>query len=337
MARFLLGRALSAVLTLFAVSVLTFLMFFALPRDPVSGMCPKNCDPERLERVRQELGLRDPLVTQYAGYLKGIVAGRDLGGDQGGRCDAPCLGWSYVNNEAVTDTLARVLPVTLSVVIPAAALWLLLGVGLGMVSALRPGTWLDRAAIGFSLAGASFQLYFVGAVLLLVFVYRLRWLPVPGYTPLTENPWRWATGLVLAWVSLAFLFSAIYARLVRAQMRETLGEDFVRTARAKGLSRSRVYGRHALRAAITPVVTMAGLDVGAALGGTVITETTFGIQGLGRTAVEAVRAGDLPTIMATVLVAALFVVLANVLVDLLYAVVDPRVRLGLGGTGSRWR
>ncbi|TCB97624.1 ABC transporter permease [Micromonospora zingiberis] len=328
MLRFLVRRILSAVLTLFAVSVLTFLMFFALPRDPVSGMCPKNCNPERLERVRQELGLRDPLVSQYAGYLKGIVTGRDLGGAQGGRCDAPCLGWSYVNNEAVTDTLARVLPVTLSIVIPAAILWLLLGVGLGMVSALRPGSWWDRAAIGFSLTGASLQLYFVGAVLLLVFVYTLRWLPVPGYTPLSADPLRWASGLVLAWCSLAFLFSAIYARLFRAQMLETLSEDFVRTARAKGLGRTRVYGRHALRAAITPVVTVAGLDVGAALGGTVITETTFGIQGLGRTAVDAVRAGDLPTIMATVLVAAVFVVLANLLVDLLYAVIDPRVRLG---------
>ncbi|KIR63125.1 MULTISPECIES: ABC transporter permease [Micromonospora] len=327
MARFLVKRLLSATLTLFAVSVLSFLMFFALPRDPVSGMCPKNCNPERLERVRQELGLRDPLVTQYAGYMKGIVTGRDLGSAQGGRCDAPCLGWSYVTNEAVSDTIARVLPVTLSIVIPAAVLWLLLGVGLGMVSALRRGTWLDRLAIGFSLTGASLQLYFVGAVLLLVFVYHLRLLPVPSYTSLFDDPLKWASGLVLAWVSLAFLFSAIYARLSRAQMLETLSEDFVRTARAKGLTKPKVYGRHALRAAITPVVTIAGLDVGGALGGTVITETTFGIQGLGRTAVDAVRAGDLPTIMATVLIAAVFVVLANVVVDLLYAAIDPRVRL----------
>lgn len=325
--RFLVKRLFSATLTLFAVSVLTFLMFFALPRDPVSGMCPKNCNPERLERVRQELGLRDPLITQYAGYMKGIVTGRDLGSAQGGRCDAPCLGWSYVSNEAVFDTIARVLPVTLSIVIPAAVLWLLLGVGLGMVSALRRGTWLDRVAIGFSLTGASLQLYFVGAVLLLVFVYSLRLLPVPSYTPFLDDPVRWASGLVLAWVALAFLFSAIYARLSRAQMLETLSEDFVRTARAKGLAKPRVYGRHALRAAITPVVTIAGLDVGAALGGTVITETTFGLNGMGRTAVDAVRAGDLPTIMATVLIAAVFVVLANVLVDLLYAAIDPRVRL----------
>ncbi|GHJ05834.1 ABC transporter permease [Micromonospora humidisoli] len=327
MARFLVKRLFSAVLTLFAVSVLSFLMFFALPRDPVTGMCPKNCNPERLERVRQELGLRDPLISQYAGYMKGIVTGRDLGSAQGGRCDAPCLGWSYVANEAVSDTIARVLPVTLSIVVPAAVLWLLLGVGLGMVSALRRGTWLDRAAIGFSLAGASLQLYFVGAVLLLVFVYTLRWLPVPSYTPLLDDPVRWAGGLVLAWLSLAFLFSAIYARLSRAQMLETLSEDFVRTARAKGLAKRTVYGRHALRAAITPVVTIAGLDVGGALGGTVITETTFGLNGMGRTAVDAVRAGDLPTIMATVLIAAVFVVLANVLVDLLYAAIDPRVRL----------
>ncbi|MET8118781.1 ABC transporter permease [Micromonospora sp. NPDC005291] len=327
MARFLIKRILSALLTLFAVSVLTFLMFFALPRDPVTGMCPKNCNPERLERVRTELGLNDPLISQYAGYMKGIVTGRDLGSAQGGRCDAPCLGWSYVTNEAVSDTIARVLPVTLSIVIPAAILWLLLGVGLGMVSALRRGTWLDRVAIGFSLTGASLQLYFVGAVLLLVFVYNLRVLPVPSYTSLFDNPAKWASGLVLAWVALAFLFSAIYARLSRAQMLETLSEDFVRTARAKGLAKPKVYGRHALRAAITPVVTIAGLDVGGALGGTVITETTFGIQGLGRTAVDAVRSGDLPTIMATVLIAAVFVVLANVLVDLLYAAIDPRVRL----------
>ncbi|MCG5452418.1 MULTISPECIES: ABC transporter permease [Micromonospora] len=327
MARFLLKRLFSATLTLFAVSVLTFLMFFALPRDPVSSICSKNCNPERLERVRDDLGLNDPLISQYAGYMKGIVTGRDLGSAQGGRCDAPCLGWSYVTNEAVSDTIARVLPVTLSIVIPAAILWLLLGVGLGMVSALRRGTWLDRLAIGFSLTGASLQLYFVGAVLLLVFVYNLRLLPVPSYTSLFDNPAKWASGLVLAWVALAFLFSAIYARLSRAQMLETLSEDFVRTARAKGLAKPKVYGRHALRAAITPVVTIAGLDVGGALGGTVITETTFGIQGLGRTAVDAVRSGDLPTIMATVLIAAVFVVVANVLVDLLYAAIDPRVRL----------
>lgn len=327
MARFIVKRLLSAVLTLFAVSVLSFLMFFALPSDPVTGMCPKNCNPERLERVRQELGLRDPKVEQYAAYMKGIFTGRDLGSAQGGRCDAPCLGYSYVNSEAVTDTLTRVLPVTLSIVLPAAILWLALGVGLGMISALRRGTLVDRLAIGFALTGASLQLYFVGAVLLLVFAYTLKIVPVPHYTSIFDDPLDWASGLVLAWVALAFLFSAIYARLSRAQMLETLSEDFVRTARAKGLAKPTVYGRHALRAAITPLVTIAGLDVGAALGGTVITETTFGLRGLGRTAVDAVGDGDLPMIMATVLVSAFFIVVANIVVDVLYVAIDPRVRL----------
>ncbi|MEJ3741996.1 ABC transporter permease [Actinomycetes bacterium KLBMP 9797] len=327
MVRFLIRRALSATLTLFAVSVVSFLMFFALPADPVTGMCPKNCNAERLERVRQELGLNEPKVEQYAAYMKGIFVGRDLGSAQGGKCEAPCLGYSYVNSEAVTDTLVRVLPVTLSIVLPAAVLWLALGVGLGMVSALRRGTWLDRVAIGFSLTGASLQLYFFGAVLLLVFTYTLKIVPVPHYTSLFDDPLDWASGLVLAWVALAFLFSAIYARLARAQMLETLSEDFVRTARAKGLAKRTVYGRHALRAAVTPLVTIAGLDVGAALGGTVITETTFGLRGLGRTAVDAVTDGDLPVIMATVLISAVFVVLANIVVDLLYAAIDPRVRL----------
>ncbi|MFD2767393.1 ABC transporter permease [Micromonospora eburnea] len=328
MVRFLIKRILTAVLTLTAVSIVAFLMFFALPADPVTGMCPKNCNTERLERVRDELGLNDPKPEQYLNYMKGIFVGRDLGSAQGGQCDAPCLGYSYVNSEAVSDTFARVLPVTLSIVIPAAIIWLVLGVGLGMVSALRKGTVLDRLAVGFSLTGASLQLYFVGAVLQLVFVYTLHILPTPGYTSILEDPLEWAGGLVLAWWSLAFLFSAVYTRLSRAQMLETLSEDFVRTARAKGLSKGKVYGRHALRAAITPMVTIAGLDLGSALGGTIITETTFGIRGLGRTAVDAVRLGDLPTIMATVLISAFFIVLANIVVDLLYAAIDPRIRLG---------
>lgn len=327
MLRFLIKRLLLGALTLFAVSLVAFGMFFALPRDAVSTMCTKNCNPERLERVRQELGLRDPLPEQYANYMKGIFVGRDLGSAQGGRCDAPCLGYSYINSEEVTDIFARVLPVTLSIVIPAAILWLGLGIGLGMLSALRRGTVFDRLAIGFSLTGASMQLYFVGGLLMIIFVYTLKILPVPHYTPIWQDPLDWASGLVLAWFALAFLFSAVYARLSRAQMLETLSEDFVRTARAKGLSKTQAYGRHALRAAITPIVTIAGLDIGGALGGTVITETTFGIQGLGRTAVEAVRLGDLPTIMATVLISALFIVVANLVVDLLYAVIDPRVRL----------
>jgi peptide/nickel transport system permease protein len=320
MGTFLLRRVLLGLLTLFAVSIVTFLMFFALPRDPAAAMCPKNCDAQRLERVRDELGLNDPKTVQYLRYFKGVFAGRD-------GCPAPCLGYSYVNNEPVRDTFARTLPVTLSIVIPASVLWLGLGIGLGMLSALRRGTVFDRLAIGFSLSGASMQLYFVGGVLLLVFVYSLKLLPYPRYTPLLDDPLAWLGALVLPWCTLAFLFSAVYARLARAQMLETMSEDFVRTARAKGLPERTVVRRHVLRAAVTPLVTAAGLDVGTALGGTVITETTFGFRGLGRTAIDAVRDGDLPTIMATVLLAAAFIIVANIVVDALYTRIDPRVRL----------
>jgi peptide/nickel transport system permease protein len=324
---FLIRRLLLAALTLFAVSVLTFLMFFALPRDPATAMCPKNCDEARLERVRDELGLNQPKHVQYLRFMVGIVAGRDLGDAQGGHCDAPCLGYSYVNSEPVTETFGRVVPVTLSIVVPASVLWLGIGIGLGMLSALRRGTVFDRLAIGTSLAGASLQLYFVGGVLLLIFVYTLKVLPYPRYVSILDSPWDWATALVLPWCALAFLFSAVYARLSRAQMIETLSEDFVRTAEAKGLKHRTVIGRHVLRAAMTPLVTTAGVDVGAALGGTVITETTFGLRGLGRTAIDAVKDGDLPTIMGTVLLAAAFIVVANVVVDVLYTLIDPRVRL----------
>jgi peptide/nickel transport system permease protein len=327
MLRFLVRRVALGVLTLFAVSVLTFLMFFALPRDPATAMCPKNCDAARLERVRTELGLNDPKPVQYLHYMQGIFVGRDLGSAQGGHCAAPCLGYSYVNGEPVTSTFVRVLPVTISIVLPAAVLWLALGLGLGMLSALRRGTVFDRLAIGVSLTGASMQLYFVGGILLLLFVYTLKVLPYPRYTPITENPFSWAEALVLPWCALAFLFSAVYARLSRAQMLETMSEDFVRTAEAKGLPRRTVVGKHALRAALTPLLTTAGLDIGGALGGTVITETTFGLRGLGRTAIDAVRDGDLPTIMGTVLLAAAFIVVANIVVDALYTTVDPRVRL----------
>jgi peptide/nickel transport system permease protein len=327
MNRFLVRRILLAVLTLFGVSVFSFLMFFTLPRDPVTAMCPKNCNAERLARVRTDLGLNKPKVDQYVDYMKGIFVGRDLGSAQGGHCPAPCLGYSFTRSERVTDTMARVIPVTLSIVIPAAILWFGLGLGLGMLSAVRRGTVFDRAAIGFALTGASLQIYFVGGLLLSLFVYNLKWLPSPHYVSIFNDPWQWFQAMVLPWIALAFLFCAIYARLTRAQMLETLSEDYIRTARAKGLANRTVHRRHALRATITPLITIFGLDVGAALGGTFITETTFGLNGLGRTTVQAVRDGDLPTVMATVLISATFIIVANIVVDLVYAIIDPRVRL----------
>ncbi|MGK5678326.1 ABC transporter permease [Actinoplanes sp. URMC 104] len=328
MVRFVLRRLLLAVTTLFAISVITFLLFFAVPSSPATVMCGKNCSPEQIAQTEKRLGIDQPLVDQYGAFVKGVFVGRTYGeGDFVRRCPAPCLGYSYRNDELVTDTLKRTVPVTVSIVVGAAVMWLVIGVSLGMVSALKRGTGFDRFAIGLSLVGASLQVYFFGLVLLLLLVYSTGLLPAPSYTPLTENPGKWALGLILPWITLGFLNSALYARLSRAQMLETLSEDFVRTARAKGLPKRQVYTRHALRAAITPIITIAGLDIGASLGGTVITESIFGLQGLGRTAVRAVSDLNLPIVLATVLLAATFIVVANIVVDVLYAVVDPRVRL----------
>lgn len=329
MLRFIVRRVLLAVVTLFAVSVATFAIFFAAPADPAEANCGKNCSADQLDRVRARLGIDRPLTTQYAEFMKGLVVGRTYGeGDLKRECSAPCLGYSFRTDEPVTTIVARALPATLSIVVGAALIYLTFGISLGMFSALRRGTVFDKSAIGVSLVGASMQIFFLGPVLMLIFVYSLGWLPNPGYTSPLDNPVDWFLGLILPWVTLGFINAAIYARLSRAQMLETLSEDFVRTAYAKGLPKRTVHVKHALRAAITPIVTIAGLDIGGALGGVVITETVFNINGLGREAVKAVDVLNLPVIMATVLLAAFFIVLANVVVDVLYAAIDPRVKLG---------
>jgi peptide/nickel transport system permease protein len=331
MVRFLVKKVLLAVTTLLTISLITFAMFFLMPSNPAEVMCgnQQRCGPEQLASIERRMGLNDPAYAQYGAFMKGIFAGRTFGeGATARECPAPCLGFSFRNDEPVTSIVGRTLPVTLSIVFGAAVVWLVIGVSVGMVSALRRGTVFDKVAVSTSLVGASMPIFFFGYLLLIVLVYETGLLPNPKYTPLTENPLAWAGALILPWIGLGFLNSATYARLSRAQMLETLSEDFVRTARAKGLSKTTVYGRHALRAAITPVVTIAGLDLGTYLGGTVITETVFGLTGLGRTALNAALNLDMPIVMATVLLAAVFIIAANVLVDVLYAVIDPRVRLG---------
>jgi peptide/nickel transport system permease protein len=329
--RYVVKRVLIAVATLFVISVATFLLFFAVPANPAEMMCgdAKSCSAEKIQIVERRLQLDRPLPVQYADYMKGIVAGRVIGTGADARpCPAPCLGYSFRYNERVSSILGRTLPVTVSVVVGATLVQLLGGVTIGIVSALRRGTVVDKVAVGTSLVGASMQIFFLGYLLMIIFVYQLRLLPNPGYTPLLANPLAWAGGLVLPWLTLGFINSAVYARLSRAQMLETLSEDYVRTARAKGLTRRRVHLKHALRAAITPIITIAGLDFGTALSGTVITETVFGVRGLGKTAVDAVEKLDMPIVMALVLLAAIFIIAMNIIVDLLYAVIDPRVRLG---------
>jgi peptide/nickel transport system permease protein len=328
--RFFVKKALLAVATLFTVSVLTFGLFFAVPNNPAELMCGnrKTCTVEQQESIARRMGLDKPVVAQYADFMAGIVKGRTFGeGDAARECPAPCLGYSFRNDEPVTDIIGRTLPVTLSIVFGAAVVWLLIGVSVGMVSALRRGTVFDKGAVGFSLTGASMPILLFGPLLLIIFVYETGVLAYPSYVPITENPGKWAAAMVLPWLALGFINSASYARLARAQMLETLSEDFVRTARAKGMTKMRVYGRHALRAAITPIVTIAGLDLGTYLGGTVVTETIFGFTGLGKASLNAAINLDMPLVMATVLLAALFIVAANLVVDVLYSFIDPRVRL----------
>ncbi|MFI5844231.1 ABC transporter permease [Catenuloplanes sp. NPDC051500] len=317
--RRLLSRLVVGVLTLVAVSVLTFLLFFAVPRDPAAAMCAKSCDPARLERIRDEWGLSEPVPVQYLSFVRKIVTGAD-------GCPVPCLGRSYATGEPVSTVLATTLPVTVSVVVPAAVLWMTCGVLLGTLAAARPGSVTDRLVGALSLAGLALPLYLVGAVLLLILVYGTGTLPPPGWTPPAEGPGRWASGLVLPWVTLAAMLAPGYTRLARAQVGDVLSADFVRTAAAKGLTGRAVIGRHALRASAGPLATLAALDVGAALGGTVITESTFGLNGLGRAVLVAVRADDLPLMLGAVLLAAVFVVGANAIADGLQAVIDPRLR-----------
>jgi len=328
MARYLIRRILLAVLALFAVSIITFVLFFMVPTSPAYVMCGKQCDAHMIQQTNQRLGLDQPPVVQYGQFVKGVFVGRTYGsGELALKCPAPCLGYSFRTNEPVMSIIGRTLPVTLSIVIGAWVLQIALGVGLGMISALRRGGLFDKISVSVSLVGASMQIYFFGPILLLIFVYNLHLLPNPGYTSPFQDPWAWFTQMLLPWLTLGFLNSAIYARLSRAQMLETLSEDFVRTARAKGLPKRRVYVRHALRAAITPIVTIAGLDLGTLLGGAVITESVFSVNGLGRTAVQAVTDLNLPVVMATVLLAAFFIIVMNIVVDVLYSVIDPRVRL----------
>lgn len=328
MLRFLVRRCAAALLILAIVSAVTFLLFFAVPGDPARLSCGKICSPERLADIRHNLGLDRSVFVQYADYMKGIFVGRDytIAGDVE-HCGVPCFGYSFTNQQPVWQTLLDRFPATLSLAFGASVMFLVGGVGLGMVSALRQGGLVDRIGIGLTLVGASVQIYFIGVVFRNVFVDELHWLPNPQYTPLTENPGKWFGGLLLPWLTLAFVSAAIYARLTRATMLETLSEDYIRAGRSRGLTNRAIYIKHAGRATLNPVVTVFGLDLAGLLGGAIITESVFGIQGVGKLAINSVLTSDLPMIMATVLIAASAIIIANLVVDIVYALIDPRVRI----------
>lgn len=327
MGAYLIRRVIAMVLMLIVLSMIVFLLFNALPADPARLTCGKACTPQVIEANRARLGLDKPLYEQYGAYVKAIFVGRTYGsGTATFECAAPCLGYSFRRGEEVTDLFVTALPVTMQLALGAFVVWIVVGVFVGVVAALRRGRWQDRTIMGFALFGYSFPSFFIG--LLLIFFGQIRLgIGTEGYVKFFDNPATWFEGLILPWIALALLFAAFYARLTRNQMLETLGEDYIRTARAKGLPERIVIGRHGLRAGLTPLVTAAGLDLAGLLGGAVVTEAVFNLPGLGRLAVESVTDADLPVITAAVLVAATFVILANLIVDILYAVIDPRVRL----------
>jgi len=325
MLRFLTRRTLGATVTLLIIAVVTFFLFFAVPGDPARLFCGKICTPESLIQVRHNLGLDQPIFVQFVQWLSGIFVGRDY--PAYGHCPAPCLGYSFVNKEPVFDAIIDRMPVTISLTIGAAIIFLLFGVSMGVIAALRQGKPLDKIASVSSLIGASVQIYFIGTLAVYFLVFQWHILERPQYVPFTENPLEWASGLLLPWIVLAVIFTANYTRMTRSTMVEQLSEDFVRTARAKGMSQRTVVLRFALRGTLIPIVTIFGLDVSTLIGGAIITETTFSLQGIGRLSIKAVVDSDLPMLMATVLVAAGAIVVFNVIVDALYAVIDPRVRL----------
>ncbi len=328
MASYIARRLIAMVLMLIALSMIVFLLFNALPADPARLTCGKACTPQVIEANRVRLGLDKPLYEQYGVFVKGIFAGRTYGsGTQTFECHKPCLGYSFRRGEQVTDLVTRALPVTMQLAVGAFVLWIVAGVSVGIVAALKRGKWQDRTIMGFALFGYSFPSFFIG--LLLVFFVQIKWglVGYEGYVPFFDNPSQWFQGFILPWIALALLYAAFYARLTRNQMLETLGDDYIRTARAKGLRERTVIGKHALRAGLTPIVTAAGLDLAGLLGGAVITEAVFNLPGIGRLSIDSVTDSDLPVITATVLIAATFVIVANLVVDVLYAVIDPRVRL----------
>jgi peptide/nickel transport system permease protein len=334
--RYIIRRLLAAVLLLFVVSAVTFCIFFLVPRlagatpeDLASRYVGKSANAEQVKLAADKLGFNDPLWVQYGRFAKSIVAGADYNtGPTTVHCPAPCFGYSFLTQNPVWPDLVDRLTVTLSLAAGAAVIWLLAGVGTGVLSALRRGTIFDRAAMSVALAGVSLPIFFTGLLSLSIFSYTLHLLPAGGsYTPVTQNPLEWAYDLILPWVTLAFLYAAAYARLTRAGMLETMNEDFIRTARAKGLTERAVVVKHGLRSAITPIVTIFGLDLGLLVGGAVLTESTFSLNGIGKYAIDGITNNDLPKVLGVTMVGAVFIIVANLVVDVLYAVIDPRVRL----------
>jgi peptide/nickel transport system permease protein len=321
MGRYLIRRVLFGILVLWIISVLTFLIFVKLPPgDPARRLAGKAATPENIERIRTSLGLNEPIPVQYLKFAKGLVPLPGFWLDED-------VYYSYANNVPVKDEIAERLPVTVYLAIGGVILWLLIGIPTGIVSAVKRRSFADRAAMLFALLGVSLPTFWLGMVLIFVFFYQLGIAPPTGFD-VGASAWESVLDgkFILAWIALAITSAAFYARMVRGNMLEVLSEDYTRTARAKGLTERRVIYKHGLRAALTPVVTMLGLDIAFLLGGAVITEQVFALPGLGNYALESLTSTDYPGVMAVTILAAVFIVVANLVVDVVYAALDPRVR-----------
>jgi peptide/nickel transport system permease protein len=320
MARFLIRRIFLGVVVIWLVTVMVFAIFFVGPgpADVARRLAGREATPVQVAEVAKRLDLNAPLISQYGHFINQLLHGN--------------LGYSYIHGQPVTTVLKEAFPITLSLAIGAAAIWLVIGVLSGVLSAVRRGSLVDRAVTTVALVFYSIPVFVLGLLMLYVFFYQLtihgvRWFPGGGYTYFSANPWNWFRGLVLPWIALALISAATYTRLTRSTMLEVMGEDYIRTARAKGLPERRVIYRHTLRSALTPVVSQFGIDVGTLLGGAILTEYTFSMPGLGYTVVNAITQDDLPVVIGITIVATVAVVIANIVVDVAYAGLDPRVRL----------
>jgi peptide/nickel transport system permease protein len=315
MARFVIRRLIGMVLVLFAVSIIVFLVFNVIPNSPpAQRLAGKNAQPFLVKNIEEEWGFDEPLPVQYATMMKKVFTGELI---------------SYSPRVKVSERIEEGIPATLSLSIGAGLIWLFFGLLLGYLSALRAGGWLDRVLTGVSIAGISIPVFLLAPVLIYFLTYKVEIFPNGGYVGLTEDPSGWFTHLILPWFTLAVLSIGFYSRVLRSNMLDVMNEDYVRTARAKGLSERRVMTRHVLRNSLIPIVTLFGLDFGATIAGTaIITETLYNIEGVGLYAAESIAKLELPPIMGVTLYGAFFVVFINTLVDIGYAYLDPRVRLG---------
>jgi peptide/nickel transport system permease protein len=320
MIRYIIRRLLWVALVLLIIVFLTYVIFFLLPAgDPAVRFAGKSRNPDVLKNIKATFGLDRPWYLQYVRFTRNVFLGDKYGW--------PGLGLSFATRVPLKDIIFERMIITIQLAVGGAIVWLAVGIPIGILSALRPRSLMDRAAMGIAILGISMPVFFLGPLALYVFWFKLGWLPGTGYYPLGENGFGpWFSHWILPWCVIAVLYAAYYARMSRANLMETMGEDYIRTARAKGISERRVVLKHGLRASLTPVVTIFGLDLATLLGGAIITETVFNLPGIGQYTIISVRSLDLYAILDITVIAAFFVTMANVVVDIIYAFLDPRVR-----------